>query len=45
MNALRAATIALVIVARLAPALARADDDPNGLIMRGLDLRRAGRSA
>jgi hypothetical protein len=45
MNALRAATIALVLVARLDPALARADDDPNVLIMRGLDLRRAGRSA
>jgi tetratricopeptide (TPR) repeat protein len=34
------------MVAHLNPALARADDaDPDLLIMRGLDLRRAGRSA
>ena len=46
MNTLRAAAVALLIVARLSPALARADDaDPDALIRRGLDLRRAGRSA
>ena len=45
MNALRAATVALILVVPLDPALARADDDPDVLIMRGLDLRRAGRSA
>lgn len=44
MNTLRAATVALILVVNLAPALARADDDPDVLIMRGLDLRRAGRS-
>jgi len=45
MNTLRAAAVALIIVAHLSPALARADDaDPDVLIMRGLDLRRAGRS-
>ena len=46
MNPLRAVTVALLIVARINPALARAEDaDPDMLIMRGLDLRRAGRSA
>ena len=46
MNTLRAAAVALMIVALLHPALARTDEaDPDGLIMRGLDLRRAGRSA
>ena len=46
MNTLRATAVALIIVAHLNPALARADDaDPDILIMRGLDLRRAGRSA
>ena len=44
MNILRAATVALLLVVHLHPALARADD-PDLLIMRGLDLRRAGRSA
>ena len=46
MNTLRAAAIVLIVVVHLNPALARADDaDPDVLIMRGLDLRRAGRSA
>ena len=46
MNTLRAAAVAFLIVAHLSPALARPDDaDPDVLIMRGLDLRRAGRSA
>ena len=46
MNTLRAAAVALILVVRLDPALARADDiNPDVLIMRGLDLRRAGRSA
>jgi hypothetical protein len=46
MNTLRAAAIGLIVVAHLNPAAARADDaDPDVLIMRGLDLRRAGRSA
>jgi hypothetical protein len=46
MNTLRAAAVALMIIARLSPALAGADDaDPEVLIRRGLDLRRAGRSA
>jgi hypothetical protein len=44
MNTLRAATIALILVVHVAPAHAGADD-PDVLIMRGLDLRRAGRSA
>jgi hypothetical protein len=45
MNTLRAAALASIILAHLNPALARADDaDPDVLIMRGLDLRRAGRS-
>ena len=41
MNTLRAATVVLILVVHLAPALARPDDDPDVLIMRGLDLRRA----
>ena len=45
MNTLRAVTVALILVLHLDPALARPDDDPDVLIMRGLDLRRAGRSA
>ena len=46
MNTLRAAAIALIVVAHVSPALARPDDaDPDVLIIRGLDLRRAGRSA
>jgi tetratricopeptide (TPR) repeat protein len=46
MNTLRATTVALIVVAHLSPALARADEaDPDVLIMRGLNLRRAGRSA
>ncbi len=46
MNTLRAAAVALIVVAHFKPAFARADDtDPDVLIMRGLDLRRAGRSA
>jgi hypothetical protein len=46
MKTLRTAAVALIIVAHINPALARADDtDPEVLIMRGLDLRRAGRSA
>ena len=46
MNTLRAAAVALIIVAHFNPAFARADDaDPDVLILRGLDLRRAGRSA
>jgi hypothetical protein len=46
MNTVRAATIALIVIVHLGPALARADDaNPDILIMRGLDLRRAGRSA
>jgi hypothetical protein len=46
MNTLRAATIVSIIVAHLSPALARPDEaDPDVLSMRGLDLRRAGRSA
>jgi hypothetical protein len=46
MNTLHVTAVALVIVAHLNPALARADDaDPDLLIMRGLDLRRAGKSA
>ena len=46
MNTLRSAAVALLIVVHLSPALARPDDaDPDVLIMRGLDLRRAGRSA
>ena len=46
MNTLPAVAVALMIVAHLNPALARADEaDPDVLIMRGLDLRRSGRSA
>lgn len=46
MNTLRAAAVAFVLVAHLNPALARGEDaDPDVLIMRGLDLRRAGRLA
>jgi hypothetical protein len=45
MNTVRAAAVVLILVVHLDPALARADDDPDALIMRGLDLRRAGRSA
>ena len=46
MNTLRAAAVALIVVAHFNPAFARADDaDPDVLILRGLDLRRAGRSA
>jgi hypothetical protein len=46
MNTLRAAAIALILVVHLGPAPARADDaNPDLLIRRGLDLRRAGRSA
>jgi hypothetical protein len=45
MNILRAATVAFVLVVHLQPALGRADDaNPDVLIMRGLDLRRAGRA-
>lgn len=45
MNTLRAAAVGLILVVHLNPALARAaDSDPDVLIMRGLDLRRAGRS-
>src|SRR3954464_5264723 len=45
MNTVRAAAVVLILVVHLDPALARDDDDPDVLIMRGLDLRRAGRSA
>jgi len=46
MNTLRAVAVALTVVVHIHPALARADDaDPDVLIMRGLDLRRSGRSA
>ncbi len=46
MNTLRAASVVLLIAAHVDPALARADDaDPDVLIRRGLDFRRAGRSA
>ena len=46
MNTLRAAAVAFILVAHFNPALARGEDaDPDVLIMRGLDLRRAGRSA
>lgn len=46
MNTLLATAVALMIVAHLDPALARAGDaDSDVLIMHGLDLRRAGRSA
>src|SRR3954447_12229468 len=45
MNTVRAAAVVLILVVHLDPALARDDDDPDALIMRGLDLRRAGRSA
>ena len=46
MKTLPAVAVAMMIVAHLNPALARADEaDPDILIMRGLDLRRAGRSA
>ena len=46
MNTLRVAAVALILVALLDPALARADDlNPDVLILRGLDLRRAGRPA
>jgi hypothetical protein len=46
MNTLCTAGIAFIVVAHLNPAQARGDDaNPDVLIMRGLDLRRAGRSA
>jgi len=46
MNTPRAAAVIFLVVAHLNPALARGEDaDPDVLIMRGLDLRRAGRSA
>src|SRR3954469_21196194 len=46
MNTLRAATVTLILLVQLQPAPARADDtNPDVLIMRGLDLRRAGKSA
>jgi len=46
MNTLCAAGVAFIVVANLNPAQARGDDaNPDVLIMRGLDLRRAGRSA
>ncbi len=46
MNTLRAAAVALLLVVHLAPALAGADEaSPDVLIKRGLELRRAGRSA
>jgi hypothetical protein len=45
MNTLRAATVLVILLVHLDPALAHADDDPDTLIMRGLDLRRSGRSA
>jgi hypothetical protein len=46
MNTLCAAGIAFIVVAHVNPARARGDDaNPDVLIMRGLDLRRAGKSA
>jgi tetratricopeptide (TPR) repeat protein len=46
MNTLRAATVAVILLVHLQPAPARADDtNLDALIMRGLDLRRAGQSA
>jgi hypothetical protein len=46
MNTLCAAGAAFIVVANLNPVQARGDDaNPDVLIMRGLDLRRAGRSA